>query len=49
MGQIRRGVVDSSVATKPRAQSYWSILSLWQQTLAAPPIERIDTGITVVE
>lgn len=49
VGQIRSGVVNSSVATKPRAQGYWSILSLWQQTLAAPPIERIDTGITVVE
>jgi len=49
VGQIRSGVVNSSVATKPRAQGYWSILSLWQQTLAAPQIERIDTGITVVE
>ena len=49
VGQIRSGVMNSSVATKPRAQGYWSILSLWQQTLAAPPIERIDTGITVVE
>ncbi len=49
VGLIRSGVVDSSVATKPRAQGYWSVLALWQQTLAAPPIERIDTGITVVE
>ncbi len=49
VGQIRSGVVDSSVATKPRAQGYWSILSLWQQQLGAPTIERIDTGITVVE
>jgi hypothetical protein len=49
VGQIRSGVVNSSVATKPRVQGYWSILSLWQQTLAAPPIERIDTGIKVVE
>ena len=46
---IREGVVQSSVATKPKAQGYWAVLALWQQQLGAPVIERIDTGITVVE
>ena len=46
---IRGGVVQSSVATKPKAQGYWAVLALWQQQLGAPLIERIDTGITVVE
>lgn len=44
---IRAGVVDSTAATKPRAQGYWAVVNLWQQGLAAPPIERIDTGIAV--
>ncbi|QPN65734.1 substrate-binding domain-containing protein [Synechococcus sp. CBW1006] len=44
---IRSGVVDSTAATKPRSQGYWSVLSLWQQGLGAPPIQRIDTGIAV--
>lgn len=44
---INRGVVDSTAATKPRSQGYWAVLSLWQQGLGAPPIERIDTGIGV--
>lgn len=44
---IRRGVVDSTAATKPRAQGYWAVLNLWQQGLGAPAIERIDTGIGV--
>jgi ribose transport system substrate-binding protein len=47
MQLIRAGVVDSTSATKPRAQGYWSILNLWQQGLSAPTIERIDTGIVV--
>jgi hypothetical protein len=41
-------VVQSTAAGKPRAQGYWSVLSLWQERLAAPAIERIDTGITVL-
>ena len=44
---IRSGVVDSTAATKPRAQGYWAVVNLWQQQLGAPPIERIDTGIAV--
>jgi ribose transport system substrate-binding protein len=44
---IRCGVVDSTAATKPFSQGYWAVLSLWQQGLGAPPIERIDTAIAV--
>lgn len=44
---IQTGLVDSTAATKPRSQGYWSVLTLWQQRLGAPPIERIDTGISV--
>jgi ribose transport system substrate-binding protein len=45
---IDGGVVQSTAASKPRAQGYWSVLTLWQERLAAPPIERIDTGIAVL-
>jgi ribose transport system substrate-binding protein len=49
VGFVRSGVVESSMATRPRTQGYWAVLSLWQQSLQAPVIERIDTGITVVK
>jgi len=45
--QIKAGAVDSTAATRPTAQGYWSVLSLWQQRLGAPAIEHIDTGIGV--
>lgn len=45
---MRGGLVESTSSTRPRAQGYWSVLNLWQQRLAAPPIERIDTGIGVL-
>ena len=45
--QIKGGVVDSTAATRPAAQGYWSVLSLWQQRLGAPTLEHIDTGISV--
>ena len=45
--QIQGGVVDSTAATRPAAQGYWSVLSLWQQRLGAPTLEHIDTGISV--
>jgi len=44
---IQDGVVDSSAASKPRSQGYWAVVSLWQENLGAPPIDRIDTGIAV--
>jgi ribose transport system substrate-binding protein len=45
---IKNRVVDSTAASKPRSQGYWSVLTLWQQGLGAPPIQRIDTGIAVL-
>ena len=33
----------------PTAQRYWLVLSLWQQRLGAPEIQRIDTRIGVVK
>lgn len=45
--QIGSGLVDSTAATRPAAQGYWSVLSLWQQSLGAPTLEHIDTGISV--
>lgn len=47
LDQIKGGVIDSTSATRPTAQGYWSVLSLWQQRLGAPAIETIDTGISV--
>lgn len=47
LAQIKGGLIDSTAATRPAAQGYWSMLSLWQQRLGAPPIEHIDTGISV--
>lgn len=44
---VNSGVVDSTAATKPRSLGYWAVLNLWQQGLGAPPIQRIDTGISV--
>ena len=49
VGLIRSGAVDSSVATRPQAQGHWAVLALWQQTLGAPTIQRIGTGITMVK
>jgi ribose transport system substrate-binding protein len=48
MNLIQGGVVDSTAASRPISQGYWSVLTLWQQSLGAPPIQRIDTGISVL-
>ncbi len=45
---IREGVVDSTYATKPHTQGYWSIITLWQAKLGAPLPMDIDTGIGIV-
>ncbi len=44
---IRQGVVDSTAATRPRAQGYWAVVALWQLGLGAPTMERFNTGILV--
>ncbi|WP_438983293.1 hypothetical protein [Vulcanococcus sp.] len=45
---IQGGVADSTAASRPISQGYGSVLTLWQQSLGAPPIQRIDTGISVL-
>ena len=45
---IQGGVVNSTAASRPISQGYWSVLTLWQQSLGAPPIQWIDTGISVL-
>jgi ribose transport system substrate-binding protein len=45
---IQEGVLDSTAASRPRSQGYWSVLTLWQQSLGAPPIQRIDTGLSIL-
>jgi len=45
---IREGAVDSTYATKPRTQGYWSIITLWQAKLGAPMLKGLDTGISIV-
>ena len=44
---IRQRVVDSTSATRPRAQGYWAVVALWQLGLGAPTMERFNTGILV--
>lgn len=41
---IRDGVADSSSASQPELQGYWSVLLLWQQATGAPVPDFIDTG-----
>ncbi len=47
MELIRQRVVDSTAATRPRAQGYWAVVALWQLGLGAPTMERFNTGILV--
>lgn len=41
---IRDGVADSSSASQPELQGYWSVMLLWQQATGAPVPNFIDTG-----
>jgi ribose transport system substrate-binding protein len=41
---IRSGVADSSSASLPEMQGYWSIMLLWAQVTGAPVPDYIDTG-----
>jgi len=45
---IKNRVVDSTASSKPRAQGCKSVLSLCQQGLGAPLVQRIDTDIAVL-
>lgn len=41
---IRNGVADSSSASQPELQGYWSVMMLWAQATGAPVPGYLDTG-----
>ena len=41
---VRSGVADSSSASLPEMQGYWSVMLLWAQATGAPVPDYIDTG-----
>ncbi|ALN74732.1 substrate-binding domain-containing protein [Aureimonas sp. AU20] len=41
---IRSGVADSSSASLPEMQGYWSVMLLWAQVTGAPVPDYVDTG-----
>jgi ribose transport system substrate-binding protein len=44
LDMIRKGVADSSSASQPELQGYWSVMMLWAQATGAPVPNFIDTG-----
>ncbi len=44
LDMIRNGVADSSSASQPELQGYWSVMMLWAQATGAPVPGYIDTG-----
>ena len=44
LDMIRSGVADSSSASQPTLQGYWSVMMLWAQATGAPVPGYIDTG-----
>ncbi len=44
LDMIRNGVADSSSASQPEMQGYWSVMMLWAQATGAPVPNYIDTG-----
>jgi ribose transport system substrate-binding protein len=45
---IKSGVVESSSASRPQMQGYWSVIALWQQSLGIPTPGKIDTGVKFI-
>ncbi|WP_148255461.1 substrate-binding domain-containing protein [Aidingimonas lacisalsi] len=41
---IEEGVADSSSASRPLMQGYWSVMNMWQETTGAVTPDHIDTG-----
>lgn len=41
---IRSGVADSSSASQPELQGYWSVMLLWAQATGATVPQYLDTG-----
>ena len=44
LDMIRSGVADSSSASQPELQGYWSVMALWAQATGAPVPDYLDTG-----
>lgn len=44
LDMIRNGVADSSSASQPELQGYWSVMVLWAQATGAPVPGYLDTG-----
>ena len=44
LDMIRSGVADSSSASQPELQGYWSVMLLWAQVTGAPVPGYLDTG-----
>ncbi|SNY91652.1 ribose transport system substrate-binding protein [Cohaesibacter sp. ES.047] len=44
LDMIRSGVADSSSASQPELQGYWSVMLLWAQATGAPVPGYLDTG-----
>jgi ribose transport system substrate-binding protein len=44
LDMIRKGVADSSSASQPELQGYWSVMMLWAQATGAPVPGYVDTG-----
>ncbi|WP_204353017.1 substrate-binding domain-containing protein [Salinicola peritrichatus] len=45
---IKDGVADSSSASRPTMQGYWSVINMWQQATGAIPPGHIDTGNVMI-
>lgn len=44
LDMIRNGIADSSSASQPELQGYWSVMLLWAQATGAPVPQYLDTG-----
>ena len=45
---IKDGVAESSSASRPHMQGYWSVMVLWQNALGVKTPKYIDTGTAVI-
>lgn len=41
---VEEGVADSSSASRPLMQGYWSVMNMWQEATGAVTPDQIDTG-----
>ena len=45
---VKDGVAESSSASRPEMQGYWSVIALWQNSLGMKTPKYIDTGTVVI-